>query len=87
MLSKVEAERIAALKFFELKGQDCLEKYKDTLYVSSGEDKDIVFVNFCIGKADAKEPEKIRVDETVEWDEVVIIQVNKMTGLCNVIYD
>ena len=85
-MKMIEIEKITARKFIEIKGSDYLDSSKYTMskcVTELVESNEIKF-EFLISKARPKNSSEIIVDETVSWDEVISICVNKETGKCRV---
>ena len=85
-MKMLEIEKIAAMKFIEIKGTEYLDsnKYNMAKSVSNSKDgKEVKFV-FMIAKARPKLSGVITVDESIPWDEEVAIVVDIETGECRV---
>ena len=85
-MQMIEIERIAARKFVEIKGVDYLDtnKYIMSKNVTYMEETNEIKFDFLIAKAGPKEAHNIVVDESIPWDEIISISVNKETGSCQV---
>lgn len=85
-MKMLDIEKIVARKFIEIKGMEYFDSNKYTMsknVMEVKESNEIKF-EFFIAKARPKQDGKIVVDESIPWDEIVLIYVDKETRECRV---